>query len=87
MLQALSTGQLVLVSDIASNQEWITDNWNGWLFQVGNPKNLAAKITEIANSRTSDLIRSRAPVEVRTRANWVVNQEKVCQFIEERFHT
>ena len=87
MLQALSTGQRVLVSDIASNQEWITDNWNGWLFQVGNPKNLAAKITEIANSRTSDLIRSRAPVEVRTRANWVVNQEKVCQFIEERFHT
>jgi glycosyltransferase involved in cell wall biosynthesis len=87
MLQALSTGQLVLVSDIASNQEWITDNWNGWLFQVGNPKNLAAKIVEIANSRTSDLIRSRAPVEVQTRANWVINQEKVCQFIEERAQT
>jgi len=87
MLQALSTGQLVLVSDIPSNQEWVTDNWNGWLFQVGNPNSLAAKIAEIATSRTSDLIRSRAPVEVQKKANWVANQELVCQFIEERFQT
>jgi glycosyltransferase involved in cell wall biosynthesis len=85
MLQALSTGQLVLVSDIPSNQEWVTDNWNGWLFQVGNPNSLATKIAEIATSRTSDLIRSRAPVEVQKKANWVANQESVCQFIEDRF--
>ena len=87
MLQALSTGQLVLVSDIPSNQEWITDNWNGWLFEVSNPKNLAAKIAEIMACHTSDLIRSHAPVEVQKRANWVANQERVCQFIEERFQT
>ena len=87
MLQALSTGQLVLVSDIPSNQEWVTDNWNGWLFQVSNPDSLAAKITEIATCHTSDLIRSRAPVEVQKRANWVANRERVCQFIEERFQT
>jgi glycosyltransferase involved in cell wall biosynthesis len=87
MLQALSTGQLVLVSDIPSNQEWVADNWNGWLFKVSNPKSLASKIAEIATCRTSDLIRSRAPVEVQKRANWVANQERVCQFIEERFQT
>jgi len=87
MLQALSTGNLVLVSDIPSNREWVTDNWNGWLFKVSNPKSLASKIAEIATSRTSDLIRSRAPVEVQKRANWVLNQERVCQFIVERFQT
>jgi|694.fasta_scaffold04029_16 glycosyltransferase involved in cell wall biosynthesis len=87
MLQALSTGQLVLVSDIPSNQEWVTDNWNGWLFQVSNPKSLAAKIAEIATCPTLDLIRSRAPVEVQMRADWMANQERVCQFIEERFQT
>ena len=87
MLQALSTGQLVLVSDIPSNQEWVTDNWNGWLFQVSDPKSLAAKIAEISKCHTSDLIRSRAPVEVQKRANWATNQERVCQFIEERFKT
>ena len=84
MLQALSTGQLVLVSDIPSNREWITDNWNGWLFEVGNSTSLATKIYEIATSQSLDLIRSRAPLEVQKRANWSVNQQNVCRFIENK---
>ena len=38
----------------------------------------------IATSHSLDLIRSRAPLEVQKRANWSVNQQNVCRFIENK---
>ena len=82
MLQALSVGQCVLVTNIKSNQEWITDNQNGWIFEVGNFKHLAKKILLISNSANQPQVRAAAPLVVHNRANWVKNKILITDFLD-----
>lgn len=44
IMQALSCGLPCMVSDIPGNKSLIEENKNGWMFQTGNPEDLAEKI-------------------------------------------
>ena len=81
MLQALACEQLVLVSNIESNKEWIIDDWNGWLFRVGDARDLSEKILAIARHPKPGFIRANASQQVRERANWENNSFLIESFI------
>ncbi|MBS1850861.1 MAG: glycosyltransferase family 4 protein [Acidobacteria bacterium] len=48
LLEAMATGLPVLVTDIPSNREWVTEGENGWLAPFGDVGEFAARILEIA---------------------------------------
>ncbi len=81
MLQALAIGQLVLVSNIPSNLEWIIDGWNGWVFDVGDSEHLARQIFEISEYQFKADISARTPSLVQERADWQVNQRRLTEFL------
>ncbi len=81
MLQAMACEQLVLVSNIESNKEWISDNWNGWLFNVGDASDLSTKILAIAGHPKPGFIGSNASQQVHERANWESNSLLIQSFI------
>lgn len=49
LMEALACGIPCLVSDIPANQEWVSENENGWLFRDGNVDELANKILAAMN--------------------------------------
>ncbi|MFH1698969.1 MAG: glycosyltransferase [Candidatus Zixiibacteriota bacterium] len=49
LLEAMSVGLLPIVSDIPGNREWITDSYNGYLFEPGNVASLTEKLMEVLN--------------------------------------
>ena len=81
MLQALCVGQLVLVSNLESNLEWIEAGWNGWVFDLGDSRHLAGKILEVAKFRQKENIRVNAPLLIHERANWDVNKRELAQIL------
>jgi glycosyltransferase involved in cell wall biosynthesis len=81
MLQALCVGQLVLVSNLESNLEWIEAGWNGWVFDLGNSRQLAEKILEVAKFEQKEDVRVNAPLLIHQRANWNVNKRELAQFL------
>jgi glycosyltransferase involved in cell wall biosynthesis len=81
MLQALSLGQLVLVSNLESNLEWIEAGWNGWVFDLGDSRHLAEKILEVAKFEQKEDIRENAPLLIHERANWDVNKRELALFL------
>ena len=81
MLQAMSCGQLTLVTNLKSNMEWIINDWNGWLFDAGDASDLAKTIFKIANSPIRSSIRINAPTAVHERADWDENQMKVTNYV------
>jgi glycosyltransferase involved in cell wall biosynthesis len=46
LLEAMACGAFPIVTEIPSNQEWITDDQNGFLISVNNENHLARKIVE-----------------------------------------
>lgn len=44
LLEAMACGLPVIVTDLPSHKEWITDGWNGYLVSKGDPEELAEKI-------------------------------------------
>jgi len=44
LLEAMASGTLPVVSDIAANREWIRDGFNGYLFPCGCPDALAEQL-------------------------------------------
>lgn len=81
MLQALCVGQLVLVSNLESNLEWIEAGWNGWVFDLGDPQQLARKILKVAKFEQKENIRVNAPLLIHERANWDVNKRELALFL------
>jgi glycosyltransferase involved in cell wall biosynthesis len=81
MLQALCVGQLVLVSNLESNLEWIEVGWNGWVFDLGDSRQLAEKILEVAKFEQKEVIRVNAPLLIHERANWDVNKRELALFL------
>lgn len=47
LLEAMSCGKPLVISDIPANREWVTDGKNGLLFNPGDCKMLAAKVIEL----------------------------------------
>ena len=70
--EAMACGLAVIVSDIPSNHEWITDGWNGFIVPVRNPEKLAGSIIQLIENpelmqlfgeRNAQIIRDRADRE------------------------
>ena len=83
LLEAMSSGIPVLVSDIAGNAEWVTSSENGWLFPDGDVDALAQKILRAADLR-NDLAQMgvRAHKLAEARANWKKNFPKLLTTFE-----
>jgi len=76
LMEALACGIPALVSNIPSNQEWVQDGEQGWVFQDGNPADLTRKILEISTcqgelKKMSQNARSKAE----DKADWNKNKQ------------
>ena len=77
LLEAMATGLPVVISDIPGNREWVQSGENGWLFEPGNPAELADKLLQSARvdapRRDAIALANRGIVE--RRADWDRNIE------------
>jgi len=83
LLEAMATGAFPIVTDIASNKEWIEDGLNGILFPVNDEKMLARKIlNSIHDKKLLERGRKWNRSEVEKRALWPVCIEKIKEIYE-----
>jgi glycosyltransferase involved in cell wall biosynthesis len=75
LLEAMATGLPVVVTDIPSNREWVTEPQNGWLATPGSADAVANKIQQAAdlNSEERKEISERNQTVVAKRADWDKN--------------
>lgn len=77
LLEALACGRPVLVSDIPSNQEWVTPGKVGDLFRDNDVLSLKEKILEMAENPNLDQYGKHARSLAEKRADWEVNFQKL----------
>jgi len=84
LLEAMATGLPVIVSDIPSNREWVTDGTNGWLAQVDSSEEFADRILKAAslNAAERERISSTNQQIVANRADWERNVVQLFQMYE-----
>ena len=75
LMEALGSGLPVLITDIASNREWVTHGKEGWLFPDGDDGAVAECILRAARLTTEEraAIRARSRARAEQRANWKEN--------------
>jgi glycosyltransferase involved in cell wall biosynthesis len=83
MLEAMATALPVLVSDIASNREWVEPGSNGWLADVSGEVTASICDALLAAAGSSEESRSRMGEtnrrQVQARADWSSNPEFLFQ--------
>jgi glycosyltransferase involved in cell wall biosynthesis len=80
LLEAMACETPVLVSDIPGNREWVTDNENGWLFEVGNAQALASLILKsLERPEKLEQMKDKGRRVVEARADWKVNFGKLLE--------
>ena len=77
LLEALACGCPALVSDIPSNQEWITPGEVGDLFKDDDVKSLASQLLAMAARKDLPVMGKRARQLAEARADWTQNFQ-VC---------
>jgi glycosyltransferase involved in cell wall biosynthesis len=84
LLEAMATGLPAVVTDIASNREWIVENENGWLAAAGSSEEFAEKLLRSASSPASDLeaVSTRNQTIVAERADWDKNFPNLLRLYE-----
>lgn len=84
LLQAMATGLPVVVTDIASNREWITEGENGWLASSGSSREFAEKLLRAVSLEQGerDAISERNQQIVAERADWDQNFPSLLQLYE-----
>ncbi len=73
LLEALACGLPALVSDIPSNQEWVTPGKNGALFYDGDADDLSRALLQMAADANLNAYGKCARLLAEARANWQVN--------------
>lgn len=78
LMEALGCGLPVLVTDIPSNREWVTDGQQGWLFPDGNDQAVASGILrafQLARQQPEKMVEMRRESRLRAeqRADWKLN--------------
>jgi glycosyltransferase involved in cell wall biosynthesis len=82
MLESMSCGTAVLMGDIPQIREWIINEENGYLCEIGNAKLLSSKILKILNDKTfNDRIIANAHELIDNRANLQKSEERIKQII------
>ena len=79
MLEAFATGLPVVVSDLASNREWVRPGTNGWLAAVDDPDSFADAVRKagaLPAARLKRMSRRNRSLAV-SRANWRKNVGKL----------
>ena len=80
LMEALASGLPCLVSDIPGNREWIEEGVNGWLFRDGDVDDLAGKILNAIQNRSSlQQIGQAARRTAEQKADWKKNFGKLLE--------
>ncbi len=84
LLEAMATGLPVIVTDIPSNREWVTEPENGWLAEGGSSDALAGKMLEAAQLTFAErnAIAERNQRIVAERADWDKNFPRLLEMYE-----
>jgi len=84
LLEAMATGLPVVVTDIPSNREWVTEPENGWVAPVGSPGMVAAKMLRVAKLTAQErkAISERNQQVVAERADWDKNFPRLLEVYE-----
>jgi L-malate glycosyltransferase len=84
LLEAMATGLPAVVTDIASNREWIAEGKNGWLASAGSSEDFAEKLLRAASLPPHDLeaISRRNQRIVSERADWDKNFPTLLRLYE-----
>jgi glycosyltransferase involved in cell wall biosynthesis len=83
LLEAMTLGIPAVVTDIAGNKEWITNNENGILTPTQNPNTLAKKIIElIQNKETAKKLVQNAQKTIQQKVDWQKNMQTLDNLIE-----
>ena len=85
LLEALSAGAIVIVSNFPSNVEWVKDGDNGFVFENQSKESLKETILKVLSLNVARLsqIKNSAKRSVALNGNWEVNRGKLLKFIEE----
>ena len=83
LLEAMACGRPVLVSDISSNREWVSEGVNGRLFVDGSETDLAAKLVELVTDPALDDYGRQAHFTAVERADWTVNFQQCLRAYHE----
>ncbi len=80
LMEALASGLPVLVSDIPSNREWVTDGQEGWFFPDGDDAALSEGILRAASQPERLSVMGQAARRLaEQRANWPANFQRLLQ--------
>lgn len=84
LLEAMATGLPVVVTDIASNREWVRDGENGWLASAGSADDFAAKLLKVASLKPVEraAISRRNQKIVAEHADWDRNFPRLLDLYE-----
>jgi glycosyltransferase involved in cell wall biosynthesis len=84
LLEAMSGGLIPVISDWSSNLEWISDNYNGIIFQNENFESLVQSLIKLSNLNESvrELMVARNRKIVHSRGNWEINGPQILAHIE-----
>jgi len=84
LLEAMATGLPVVVTDIPSNREWVSEGQNGWLAPAGSAEEFADRLLRAARLKPEDrkLFSERSQRIVEERADWDRNFPKLLEMYE-----
>jgi glycosyltransferase involved in cell wall biosynthesis len=84
LLEAMATGLPVVVTDIPSNREWVTEGENGWLAAPGSAAAVADKMLQVANltSQQRKTMSDRNQTVVAERSDWDKNFPQLLEMYD-----
>ena len=84
LLEAMATGLPVVLTDIPSNREWVTENFNGWLAPVNSAEGFANRLLCAARLTPEErrLFSERNRRIVEERADWDRNFPRLLEMYE-----
>ncbi|KAA3646642.1 MAG: glycosyltransferase family 4 protein [Chloroflexi bacterium] len=80
LMEALACGTPVIVSEIPSNAEWVTEGVQGWCFADGDVDALTETILDAYENRQQlPKVSQAARQQAETRADWTKNSKKLLR--------